>query len=896
MTGARQTVSRWLGRGSRGRRCGTLAVRGSARRPIEALERRQLFAVIATQTLPSVSATAGQFPTNVDLQSYFRSDTINGTTVRFAFSYGTTNANVDVQLFDSQTPQSVANFLRYVDGGLYNNSYIHRSVPGFVVQGGGYILGSSIDQAIEAFANIPSEFSSSPRDAQGRVNTRGTLAYALVGGDANSGNSQFFFNVADNSSSLDGGSAGTFTTFAAVLGNGLATVDAINNLQTQDLDGPNNGTFDDVPLSNFNPANGLQRSNFVVLTSVARVAPLSFTAVSSDPSVVSAVTDSSGRLTLQYQPNATSNGSPVQITVTATSLNNETLSVSFPVQVAAGPGLSVAVDGTRLDPAGSAAVLGTVSLPAGVVTSRSVVITNTGTTPLSSLNFTLPAGFSFLQSPPTALDVSQSVTLGLGVDSSSYGTRSGTLVVTSPELGASPVSYGFTYTAQLPLTLGSGGVRAVTFTQGGTSATFSLTGPGAARFVFGGGGSISQSAPRGGVVTLSGSPMLLSIALDNTTTRSSLSLSARGALLDIPSIVGNGLAALNNLSLRGANLTGDLTIGTGTATPAVVRNLTFTRAAGARINIGPTNQQGTISVTADTISNSTLTLGPVVRTLSVRDWSASGTGLVLTAPDINTLSIGSNFSGSVTLTGSSLVALNNVTVAGRLAGGYWRVSGDVNRISVGSVARGNVMLLDGVIRTLTSRGDFSGYISAVGIGNVTALSGNDGPSLIAGGGFRNGTQVQQGLIVRATFAGNLNNAFISSQNRIGTITANAIRGTTIFAGANPPQGSNLPTSNTNFANPSFIQAITLRGNGVPNPFSGSVISARSIGLLNLRRLATVSGYVNGIAAVSIGRLTGTTDIGQNLSRTNLTSATPVTIQDPSATQQADLVVSLLSLT
>ena len=35
---------------------------------------------------------------------------------------------------------TVANFINYVNQGAYVNSIIHRSVPGFVIQGGGYQL------------------------------------------------------------------------------------------------------------------------------------------------------------------------------------------------------------------------------------------------------------------------------------------------------------------------------------------------------------------------------------------------------------------------------------------------------------------------------------------------------------------------------------------------------------------------------------------------------------------------------------------------------------------------------------------------------------------------------------------------------------------------------------
>src|SRR3954468_19066115 len=46
--------------------------------------------------------------------------------------FHTNLGDIDVQLLPDDAPLTVANFLRYVDRGAYNASFIHRSVPGFV--------------------------------------------------------------------------------------------------------------------------------------------------------------------------------------------------------------------------------------------------------------------------------------------------------------------------------------------------------------------------------------------------------------------------------------------------------------------------------------------------------------------------------------------------------------------------------------------------------------------------------------------------------------------------------------------------------------------------------------------------------------------------------------------
>lgn len=50
--------------------------------------------------------------------------------------FETNHGNLLVELYPEKAPANVANFLRYVDAGLYDDSIIYRIEPGFVVQGG----------------------------------------------------------------------------------------------------------------------------------------------------------------------------------------------------------------------------------------------------------------------------------------------------------------------------------------------------------------------------------------------------------------------------------------------------------------------------------------------------------------------------------------------------------------------------------------------------------------------------------------------------------------------------------------------------------------------------------------------------------------------------------------
>src|SRR5439155_14968721 len=132
-------------------------------------------------------------PTVIDLAAHFTDPDITNSTVRF----DTSDGPINVQLFDTQSPQTVANFLSYVKSGAYNNSIFHRLVNNFVIQGGGFTFSSTPAglTAIPANPPIANEF--------GTSNTQGTLAMALVGSDINSATDQFFFNLVNNASSLD---------------------------------------------------------------------------------------------------------------------------------------------------------------------------------------------------------------------------------------------------------------------------------------------------------------------------------------------------------------------------------------------------------------------------------------------------------------------------------------------------------------------------------------------------------------------------------------------------------------------------------------------------------------------------------------------------------------------
>jgi peptidyl-prolyl cis-trans isomerase A (cyclophilin A) len=145
----------------------------------------------------------------------------SGSLLAGSVTLQTVLGDVEIELFEDQAPLTVANFLNYVNSGDYNQSFIHRSEPGFVVQGGGFQF---IDDVLIAIPSRP------PVDNEpGISNTRGTIAMAKLSDQPDSATNQWFINLADNSANLDFQNGG-FTVFGQVSGDGMDVIDAISDL------------------------------------------------------------------------------------------------------------------------------------------------------------------------------------------------------------------------------------------------------------------------------------------------------------------------------------------------------------------------------------------------------------------------------------------------------------------------------------------------------------------------------------------------------------------------------------------------------------------------------------------------------------------------------------------
>jgi len=95
---------------------------------------------------------------------------------------------ITLELDEARAPDSVKNFLGYVESGHYTNTLFHRVIDGFMVQGGGFEPGMKLKATKTPVKN----------EAQnGLKNTRYTVAMARTS-EPHSATAQFFINVNDN--------------------------------------------------------------------------------------------------------------------------------------------------------------------------------------------------------------------------------------------------------------------------------------------------------------------------------------------------------------------------------------------------------------------------------------------------------------------------------------------------------------------------------------------------------------------------------------------------------------------------------------------------------------------------------------------------------------------------
>ena len=139
----------------------------------------------------------------------------------------TTMGDITIRLYDDM-PVTAGNFEKLVRSGFYDGTIFHRVIDGFMIQGGdptGTGMGGP-------GYTIPDEF------VKGHSNLRGTISMENTG-RPNSGGSQFFINLVDNTY-LDWDDPRTpsaHPVFGEVV-EGLDIVDKIGKVRTDSSDRP----------------------------------------------------------------------------------------------------------------------------------------------------------------------------------------------------------------------------------------------------------------------------------------------------------------------------------------------------------------------------------------------------------------------------------------------------------------------------------------------------------------------------------------------------------------------------------------------------------------------------------------------------------------------------------
>jgi peptidyl-prolyl cis-trans isomerase B (cyclophilin B) len=147
----------------------------------------------------------------------------------------TSKGQIVIELYLQKAPETVVNFLDYVDAKFYDGTIFHRVIPNFMIQGGGFT---------SDMKRKPGKGPIKNEADRGLKNDRGTIAMARTG-DPHSATAQFFINSANNDF-LDHKNKTQqgwgYAAFGKVI-EGMNVVDAISAVKTT-----KRGGYRDVPI------------------------------------------------------------------------------------------------------------------------------------------------------------------------------------------------------------------------------------------------------------------------------------------------------------------------------------------------------------------------------------------------------------------------------------------------------------------------------------------------------------------------------------------------------------------------------------------------------------------------------------------------------------------------
>ena len=116
--------------------------------------------------------------------TYATDNNMSMTTIKFSTNQG----DIVLELDAEKAPNTVKNFVTYVEEGFYEGVIFHRIIPNFMAQGGGFTTDFKQKDTHDTIENEADN---------GLENLRGTIAMARTG-EPHSATGQFFINLADN--------------------------------------------------------------------------------------------------------------------------------------------------------------------------------------------------------------------------------------------------------------------------------------------------------------------------------------------------------------------------------------------------------------------------------------------------------------------------------------------------------------------------------------------------------------------------------------------------------------------------------------------------------------------------------------------------------------------------
>lgn len=161
--------------------------------------------------------------------------TLANTLVKMSTSEG----DIYLKLYDDKTPNTVANFVQYVNDDFYDGTIFHRVISSFMVQGGGFTENLTRK---ETRAPIANEASAELK------NLRGTIAMARLP-EPHSATAQFFINLQDNAALNFTGEQNSNTWGYAVFGEVVKGMDVVDEIRFKPT-GAKPPFRQDVPLEN----------------------------------------------------------------------------------------------------------------------------------------------------------------------------------------------------------------------------------------------------------------------------------------------------------------------------------------------------------------------------------------------------------------------------------------------------------------------------------------------------------------------------------------------------------------------------------------------------------------------------------------------------------------------